>query len=232
MPSWSLVPHCCWHLCSVCVWVFPWLWELLPGWPGWWVLCCVQVYWALGHHSHGGGGGRCGHCQVCEPAILPPGSLWLLALWCCDLDAEDLSPLLLPGSPVIQAPPQSMGGSWILGYWCPWCPSYLLPGCGGGASSPQLLHHCHLCWGCGLTVAARARAGGLSPCPFPTLHPSTPTFRCTNVWLFQVGGAEEPLLGYKCPTSYRLKGIYKRVVPLCHDSNFTPTTQMYDLTVL
>lgn len=57
-------------------------------------------------------------------------------------------------------------------------------------------------------------------------------YQCVALSGVPVGGAEEPLLGYKCPTSYRWKGIYKRVVSLCHDSNFTPTTQIYDLTVL
>lgn len=183
-----------------------------------------------------GGGGRCGHCQVCEPTILLPGSLCLLALLCCGLDAEDVSPLLLPGSPVVWAPPQSLGRSWILRCWCCWCPSYLLPGCRVGASLPQLLDHYHLCWRCGLTVTAREPGQEvLYPCPSPHSAAQYSPFQMYQCVAFSgapVRWAEEPLLGYKCPTSRRWKGISKRVVSLCHDSDFTPTAQTYYLTVL
>lgn len=157
---------------------------------------------SLGTSTVGGNRGRGWLRRACleptEPSWFPVALVALCCGWrlekyfCCCYWSLVVPALLQLGRVGILV---EVGG-------CCCCPSYPPLGCDVGAAPQPLLCYC-LCWGCRLSLSTWNQVWAyphLPPFHFPyTFLPLTDVGSLSVL----VCGAEEPLLDYRCPTSYR-----------------------------
>lgn len=157
--------------------------------------------------------------QFCQPAVLLFGSLWLLELLCCSRETIDISPLLLWGSAATILEETDF---WMLTLFLSLLPSAVR----SMGTELWCQHYYHISWGCGLNSGSweTASAGTVLSLSIPqSCLPSMaqcvhlPMYQCVGLSGMGLCWAEKPVLGYRCPTSCRLKERYKCVFLLCHD---------------